>query len=275
VDAIGTAVVAAERFGPRVSAPVVLRDTNNVVVWLAPEPVVAKVGREPTLSRERRIATALADAGAPVVAPAPGLPLDVHTEAGYPMTFWTYVPPPSGPHRSAPVLASALADLHQHLDWLPASTLGALPRFTDELDESLRILSDPRRAPALADDDRNMLRRVALSCRTSLFGTGSDHVLHGAPHPYNMLTAENSVLFIDFETVCAGPIEWDLAHQPQEVAATYPAAVHLGLLDACRVATSVKTAAFCWADVERGDLREHAEHHTAFLRSLTNDANES
>ena len=81
-----------------------------------------------------------------------------------------------------------------------------------------------------------------------------------------MLINANDVCFIDFETVCLGPHEWDLAHLPEAVAAEYPGDVDRELLAACRTAVSAKTAAFCWADAQRGDLRQHAEHHTALLR---------
>jgi hypothetical protein len=91
--------------------------------------------------------------------------------------------------------------------------------------------------------------------------------LHGSPHDHNVI-AERSTepLFLDFETTCIGPIEWDLAHQRDAVAREYPVAIDEPLLDACRFATSFKTAAFCWADADRGDLYEHAAHHTSRLR---------
>jgi hypothetical protein len=57
----------------------------------------------------------------------------------------------------------------------------------------------------------------------------------GAPH------------FIDFETVCAGPIEGDLAHTAIEVADAYPATWGPDTLRLCRELVNVKTAAWCWA----------------------------
>jgi hypothetical protein len=45
------------------------------------------------------------------------------------------------------------------------------------------------------------------------------------------------------------------------------------LLRACRDMVSLKTAAWCWADVDRGDLRYHAEIHLAQVkRSLLEEA---
>jgi Ser/Thr protein kinase RdoA (MazF antagonist) len=45
-------------------------------------------------------------------------------------------------------------------------------------------------------------------------------ILHGEPHPGNVLTMENGLLFIDLETRCSGPVEFDLAHAPEEAANT-------------------------------------------------------
>jgi hypothetical protein len=270
MDGVDAAVLAATRLGLRSTQAVVLRDTNNLVVWLAPEPVVVKVGREPRLSRERQIATALTQAGAPVIGPAPGLPGGVHEQAGHYMTFWVYMPQPQ-PVPDAGAFARALADLHAHLQRLPRSHLVDLPRFTEQLDEALRILRDPQRAHSLAAKDRAMLHRLAEQCLSRLRQIRDDHVLHGAAHMDNVLVDRESVVFIDFESVCLGPIEWDLAHQPAETAAVYPAPLDGPVFEACRLAAGVKTAAFCWADAERGDLREHAEYQTRSLRRVATD----
>jgi len=62
-------------------------------------------------------------------------------------------------------------------------------------------------------------------------------------------------------------MEWDLAHVDPEAEQSYGAPVHERLIWVCRSMASVKTAAFCWAGVERGDLREHAELHLAHVRT--------
>jgi len=43
------------------------------------------------------------------------------------------------------------------------------------------------------------------------------------------------------------------------------------LLEVCRIAASVETAAFCRADADRGDLGEHARYHTDLLRRVVRD----
>ncbi len=266
MSALGSVLAAAARFGLNVGQPVVLRDTNNLVVWLAPEPVVAKVGPGPRLDREREIALWLWRAGAPVVGPAAGLPEGLHRQGGESMSFWEYAPQPPGVAPRSERVATRLANLHQRLQDLPASQRNALGPFTSELHLAHSILRDARQARALGGDDRALLTRCVERSIARLDGASPDLVLHGSPHPYNVLVSGSDVVFIDFETVCLGPVEWDLAHQTEAVAAVYPGHVDDELLAACRVAASVKTAAFCWADAHRGDLREHAQHHTDLLR---------
>ena len=59
-------------------------------------------------------------------------------------------------------------------------------------------------------------------------------MLHGEPHPGNLLTTKNGLLFIDLETCCRGPIEFDLAHAPEDVSENYPGA-NQDLLRDCRI----------------------------------------
>jgi thiamine kinase-like enzyme len=92
-------------------------------------------------------------------------------------------------------------------------------------------------------------------------------VIHGSPHPYNVLLVDGEPLFIDFETACTGPVEWDLAHLEPELGSSYSGSSPARLLWACRGMASIKTAVWCSADVDRGDLRDHAEMHLAHIRT--------
>ncbi len=59
-------------------------------------------------------------------------------------------------------------------------------------------------------------------------------VIHGSPHPYNVLLVNGKPTFIDFETACIGPIEWDLAHMSPDTARSYAGAIDSRLLETCR-----------------------------------------
>jgi hypothetical protein len=57
-------------------------------------------------------------------------------------------------------------------------------------------------------------------------------------------------LFIDLETCCRGPVEFDLAHVPEEVSECYSGADQ-ELLRACRLLVLAMVAAWRW------DLDDH------------------
>src|SRR3972149_9201203 len=67
----------------------------------------------------------------------------------------------------------------------------------------------------------------------------------GEPHPGNVLSTKTGPLFIDLETCCRGPIEFDLAHVPEEVSERYPD-VDYELLRECRILMLAMIAAWRW-----------------------------
>jgi hypothetical protein len=86
----------------------------------------------------------------------------------------------------------------------------------------------------------------------------------------NILASGGAPVFIDLETIQLGPIEWDLAHLEVEVARAYPGSLDDDLLAMCRTAVSAATATWCWGGLDRGpDMRTHAEHHLAVVRSAS------
>jgi hypothetical protein len=70
-------------------------------------------------------------------------------------------------------------------------------------------------------------------------------VLHGEPHPGNLLHTESGPLFTDLETCCRGPIEFDLAHVPEDVSEWYSGADQELLLE-CRLLVLAMVAAWRW-----------------------------
>src|SRR5215472_12094916 len=95
-DQVAAAVSIARRYGADVRDPVLLRSTNNLVVHLAPAPVVAKVARlsrgdgESAFRRELAVALHLARQGAPIAGPSTALPGEVHEVDEMLITFWSY-----------------------------------------------------------------------------------------------------------------------------------------------------------------------------------------
>ena len=167
MNAVEAAVRMAEQFGLRVEKPVLLRSTNNVVAWLRPSSVVAKigVGHRRGFSTEVAVAWELSALGAPVVPLASEIPAAVHVLDDFTISFWRYYPQPLDVDIPAGQVAAALLHLHTTSAQLSAELRATLPSYRAEL-------------------------------------------IHGSPHPYNLLLVDGAPRFIDFETTCIGPVEW-------------------------------------------------------------------
>lgn len=276
MKAIDAAIEVAGSFGLQVHEPLPLRSTNNVVAWLRPAAIVAKVGtgHHPGFNREICISRQLSELRAPVVAPASEVPAIVHTHNGFNITFWRYHPQPLDWEASSSEVASALRRLHEVLSQLSTELRDELPSYLAELDSVSQLLRDGSRLVALPESDRLLMIHAfdrLMERMLALSPTHTHITIHGSPHPYNILRVGNELRFIDFETTCIGPCEWDLAHTDSEVPQAYSRMTNVELLKVCRDMVSLKTAAWCWADAERGDLRYHAEIHLAQVKRFFNE----
>ena len=95
---------------------------------------------------------------------------------------------------------------------------------------SLHGPTTPPRSPTKTVSFSTTLRSVTLAIARR---SAPEQVLHGEPHPGNVLNTMNGPLFVDFETACRGPVEFDLAHVPDAVSDLY-SSVDQQLLDMCR-----------------------------------------
>jgi hypothetical protein len=271
VNAVEAAVCVAERFGLSVEEPVLLRSTNNVVAWLRPLMIVAKigVGQQRGFQTEVSVASELGALGGPIVPPMPEFPAVVHSQGGFDVTFWRYYPQPPDVDIPGEQVAAALQCLHATCAKISTELRAALPSYLGELQSVSELLLDDRRLSALLEVDRHLLIRAfdQLWKRVQVASIVHTHVvIHGSPHPSNVLLVDGTPRFIDFEMTSIGPIEWDLAHTSPDTVHNYTSAIDTELLQTCRELVRVKTAAWCWADVHRGDLRYHAEMHLAHLK---------
>jgi Phosphotransferase enzyme family len=185
----------------------VVRDVTNVLVHLAPAPVVARV--PVTLVRLRgldwveqhvRLADFLARAGAPVAALAADVAPGPHAYDGLHVTFWAYVD--HDPARFDPVAAGrSLRVLHAAL----AGWCEPLPTC-DRLGEVGRLLGSLRPSALVSAEELDQLRKL----RARLAPLPGRPV-HGDAHFGNVLWSPAGPLWTDLENACAGPVEWDLA----------------------------------------------------------------
>lgn len=105
--------------------------------------------------------------------------------------------------------------------------------LADRVGHALDLLRDPERTPALAAAARSLLQETLARLAERAATGGPQQILHGEPHPGNVLDTPSGPRFIDLETFCRGPVEFDLAHAPAEVAAHYPGH-DPALLEDCR-----------------------------------------
>lgn len=202
----------------------VLHDSNTVTVLVHPASVVARTvplppDPEATVARlqaEIDLALSLAAAGAPMALPDPRTPPRVQVEGSWAVTLWEHVPGPTAEHADPAVVGEALSRLHAAMR---DAALRA-PRYTDRVAEARTLLADPARSPTLPPAERMLLREALDGAERRVLARGAaEQLLHGEPHPGNLVLGPDGPRVIDLETCCRGPVEFDLAHAPPEVVA--------------------------------------------------------
>jgi aminoglycoside phosphotransferase (APT) family kinase protein len=223
---------------------IVLHDSNRLALRLLPCNVLARVARSAhQVARfEVELAQRLAETESPVAALEPRVEPRVYESDGFVVTLWTFHESMTHPALSAADYADGLERLHAGMRKLDVKT----PHFTDRVGEAQRLVASRDHTPELADADRELLSNTLRSGRRAIGDRdAAEQLLHGEPHPGNVLSTKNGPLFIDLETCCRGPVEFDLAHVPEEVSARYPDADQ-ELLGECRVLVLAMVAAWRW-----------------------------
>lgn len=207
VLAVRLAYDAAAAAGLTAGTPELIRLGSNAVLRLSGG-VVARIGRDESwhavAEREVRVAGALYDVGVPCVRPWPvSQPILVD---GHPVTFWAEIP---GPRRRAPI-----ADLGAVLRLLHAVNGTALRQPLTPLDPWSHTPGRIEQAP-IRDRDRRVLRDVLDEVQDAWplaeFDL-PDGVIHGDAHAGNLIQDPGGApVLLDFDSVCSGPREWDLA----------------------------------------------------------------
>jgi aminoglycoside phosphotransferase (APT) family kinase protein len=257
------AVSVAVSLGLAADDTVVLHNSNKLALRVTPCDVVARVthvGQEVArleLQRARR----LAEVGCPVGAVEPQVDPLVYERDGFAVTLWVYYNSATLP--VAPEdYAQALAQLHAGMRTVDLAS----PRFTDRISDAQRVAANPDLSPELADADRELLGGRLGDLRRTINELGAaEQLLHGEPHPGNVLGTKHGPVFIDFETICRGPVEFDLAHVPEAVCEQYPG-TNQELLDICRQLVLAMVAAWRWEVGDEFPNRRRWGH--AFLGAL-------
>jgi len=243
MTAAATSVASAQ--GLAVDEPIVLHSSNKLTLRLLPADVVARVAPVADGIAQFEIDLARRLTGAPVAALDPRVEPRVHEAGGYTVTLWTYYEA-VGPLAPAE-FAGALTRLHAGLRRVDLPT----PHFTDRVDEARRLVASPERTPRLSGPDREFLATTLRETSRAITERGRpEQLLHGEPHPGNVLATRDGPRFIDLETCCRGPVEFDLAHAPAEVAGHYPGADR-DLLRDCRALALAINTTWRWDRADR------------------------
>jgi phosphotransferase family enzyme len=241
---------------------IVLHDSNKLSVRLLPCDVLVRVApaAHQVAQFEVDLAQRLAETKSPVAALEPRVEPRVYERDGFVVTLWTYYEPVTSPEVSPAGYANALERLHAGMRKLDVRT----PHFTDRVDAAEQLVESSNLTPELADADRELLINTLRSRRQAIGDRGAaEQLLHGEPHPGNMLSTETGLLFIDLETCCRGPVEFDLAHVPEDVSERYADADE-ELLSECRILVLAMVAAWRW---DPGDQLPNGERAARELLS--------
>jgi hypothetical protein len=223
---------------------IVLHNSNKLALRLLPCDVltrVARVGHE-VAEFEVDLAQRLADTWSPVAALEPRVEPRVYERDGFAVTFWKYYRPVTPQAISPADYASALERLHEGMRRVDVAT----PHFIDRVTDAQQLVASREHTPSPAEEDRKLLSTTLRRLRRAIGDSGrAEQLLHGEPHAGNVLSTHKGPLFIDLETCCHGPVEFDLAHVPEEVSERYPG-VDQQLVRECRQLVLAMVAAWRW-----------------------------
>lgn len=266
--AVDAAKSTARALGLAVDDATVLQNSNRLALRLLPCNVLARVApltHQAGAEFEVEVARRLGRTTSPVAELESRVEPRAYPGDSFVVTFWAYYEP-LPPRRLAPEeYARALERLHAGMRVVDLP----VPHFTDRVVEAQRLVGDRCLTPELAEPDRQFLGDMLQRLGTAIFqGGAAEQLLHGEPHPGNVLRAESGLLFVDLETCCRGPVEFDVAHAPAEVSDNY-ADLDRGLLADCRTLALAMVAAWRWnRDDQFPDRRQMGTDLLRRLRAI-------
>ena len=223
--ALRAALSVAAAHGLEVESTQLIHFGCNVTIRLHPFDIVARVsGRAGGFSshpaarqREMDISRHLAAAGAPIIAPSSMIAAGPHEEDGVIVSFWDYVAKHDRPLKKIHAL-DPLHACHEALTDYPRE----LPFLHGYADARRLFLRFWREDVLKIDEVHEILQRITqmdealAKMRENL--PSPPVPIHGDAHFSNTICTIDggdgstaSYLWIDWEDVCCGPVEWDYA----------------------------------------------------------------
>ena len=223
----------ASALGLQVDHVVVIHNSDRIALRLIPCDVLARVApsaHQADSEFEVDVARRLAGTGGPVAELDPRVEHRVYLRDGFAISLWRYYEP-AGSEIGPAEYAGALMQLHAALRQIGL----AAPHLTERVAGAQREVGDRERTPALLSSDRELLSNTLSRLSSSISqGRAGEQLLHGEPHPGNLLSTGRGPLFVDLGTCCRGPVEFDVAHAPEQVGEHYPGADD-DLIHQCRI----------------------------------------
>jgi hypothetical protein len=254
--ALAAAVSTASELGLPVHQAVPLHVSNRLALRLRPAETLARVASSghAAAAFEIEIARRLEGTSGPVAGLEARVPQRVYERDGFTLTFWTYYEAQSDRELPPAAYADALSRLHAAMRQIDVRT----PHFSERVKEARDLVASQGRTPELTDADRSLLLETLSSVMRDVAGRGAEEqLLHGEPHPGNVLNTRDGPLFIDLETCCRGPVEFDVAHAPEAVGDRYPD-LDPELLQQCRHLILAMVAAWRMDPLDRFPGRKQA-----------------
>jgi Ser/Thr protein kinase RdoA (MazF antagonist) len=227
-QALRAADAVAQQLASGQAAPVLLHHSQHISVHL---PSLASVARirvcaspetADGLTRELAVARYLVERSAPIVPPSTRHPPGPYFHDQFGLTLWAYTehePANDGHAGHVAAAAGALRQVHAALADYP----GRLPRLSTKLEACRNLLSDELALPALGASDRAVLLDAYQRSLSSLGGHYADvKPIHGDAGLHNVFITKNGALYADFQDVCQGRREWDVASLPDAAWPAFP-----------------------------------------------------
>ena len=263
--AVAAAITTVSGLRLSVDDAIVLHDSNRLVLRLVPCNMVARVAHiahRAGAAFEVELARLLAHTDSPIATLDARANPHIYVRDGFVVTLWTYYEP-LAPGEVAPAdYARSLEQLHAGMRQIEIAT----PHFTDRVAQAQSLIGSRYDTLELPDADRELLGNTLGSVTQRIVERPTaEQLLHGEPHPENLLRTEKGLLFADLETACRGPVEFDVAHAPREVGKHY-VDVDPTLLDQCRLLMLAMVIAWRWD--RRDELPNGRELALAWMEEL-------
>jgi phosphotransferase family enzyme len=258
--AAATAIALKAGMGP--VTPEVLHLGNHTTAKLKPWLVVARIAsgtsfdlESASIERELTIAAHLATRHAPSVRPTTKVPAGPYFEKGCAVTLWEFVEGRAVTNEADERMAAAsLQEIHSAL----ADISVDLPSFLAKVDSCNAILANGNEAPKLSSNDRIFLQNVYGRLRTDLSSVGGSwQPLHGDAHVGNAMVVNSGAIWMDLESVCVGPLEWDVGFLPIATWSDFPR-IDAALIRLLADVRSCCVAVWCWAEFDRSAASKDA-----------------